>query len=97
MADDSSQVPDVYSDIFNILENPLGVMVLLHRSEPPERGTPTAQKTKPVAILRFSPENWKVILMTGRNQLKKRELTNGVPYKVPAEILTPLGLTEADW
>ena len=97
MADDSSQVLDVYSDIFNILANPLGVMVLLHRSEPPEGNPPTAQKPKLVAILRFSTENWKIILMTGRNQLKKRELANGVPYKVPAEILTPLGLTEADW
>ena len=97
MAEDNTQVPDIYSDIFNIMENALGVMVLLHKTEAPERGPGTTQKVKPVAILRFSPENWKVILMTGRNQLKKRELANGVPYKVPAEILTPLGLTEADW
>ena len=96
MAEEAAQVPDVYSDIFNILENPLGVMVLLHRTSPPPRPGAT-QEVKPVAILRFSPENWKVILMTGRNQLKKREVANGVAYKIPAEILTPLGLTEADW
>ena len=96
MADE--QAPDIYSDLFNLYENALGIMVVLTRSEVVmQPGQALKQMGKTVATLRFSPENWKVILMTGRKQLKAREVTNGVPYKVPAEILTPLGLTEADW
>ena len=92
------QAPDIYSDLFNIYENALGVMVVLTRSEiTPQPGGPPKQGGKTVAVLRFSPENWKVILMVGRKQLKGREATQGVPYKVPPDIMTPLNLTEADW
>lgn len=90
-------VPDIYSDIFNIMENPLGVMVLLHQSQPPDRPGAVPPVPKLITVLRFSPENWKVMLMTGRTQLKKREASNGAPYKIAPEILTSLGLTEADW
>ena len=93
-----NQIPDIYSDLFNILENPLGVMVVLTKSEPPMPGqTGGTQRAKQVAVLRFSPENWKVILMVGRKQLRARETTQGVPIKIAAELLTSLNLTEADW
>ena len=96
MADE--QVPDIYSDLFNIYENSLGVLVVLTRSEVVlQPGQPVKQIGKTVGLLRFSPENWKVILMVGRKQLKDREVTQGVPYKIPSDILTPLKLTEADW
>ena len=92
------QAPDIYSDLFNIYENALGVMVILTRSEiTPQSGGPPRQGGKTVAVLRFTPENWKVILMVGRKQLKDREVAQGVPYKIPSDILTPMKLTEADW
>jgi hypothetical protein len=92
-----SECPDLYSDLFQLYENPLGVMLVLHKSPVPSNGPPSSSKPNALAILRFSPENWKVILMTGRKQLKTREQTNGTPFKIPAEILGPLGLTEGDW
>lgn len=96
MADEKAVIPDIYSDLFNIMENALGVNLILHKSSPPSKpGEVTPAQT--VAILRFTPENWKLILMTGRNQLKKRELATGATLKIPTEILTPLGITEADW
>ena len=92
------QVPDIYSDLFNIYENAFGVMVILARSEmTPQPGGLPKQGGKPVAVLRFSLENWKIILMAGRKLLKAREVTLGAPYKVPSEVMTPLNLTEADW
>lgn len=100
MPEEKEEMPDIYSDLFNIHENPLGITFVLHRSGIPQGSSVSsnqAKGTKTVAILRFSPENWKVILMTGRKQLKNREQANGVPYKVAGELLQSLGLTEADW
>lgn len=92
--------PDVYSDLFNIYENALGVVVLLHKSIPPVAGKPGSvdvTKADTVVILRFSPQNWKTILMTGRKQLKARETALGTPIKLPEDLLKNLNLTEADW
>ena len=97
MPDLAKEVPDIFSDLFNILENPLGVMVVLAKTTMPERGPTPEQKSVPVAVLRFSPENWKVILMSGRKQLKTREASQGAPFKIAPELLTSLNLTEADW
>ena len=95
---DESQPPDIFSDLFNIMENPLGVMVVLARSEPPIKNKPgTTQESRAVAVLRFSPENWKVMLMSGRKQLKAREATQGAPIKIDGTLLTALNLVEADW
>lgn len=95
---DLEVVPDIYSDLFNILENPLGVMVVLARTDPPIKGQPTGtQQARSVAVLRFSPENWKVMMMSGRKQLKAREVSLGVPIKIAPELLASLNLTEADW
>ena len=98
MPDTTKEIPDVYSDLFNIHENPLSVVLVLSQADliPPINSN-APQQVKTVAVLRFSPANWKTILMTGRKQMKAREQSQGAPYKVPDEILKPLGLTEADW
>ena len=90
------EAPDIFSDLFNIQENALGLMVILARTEPP-LSPGAAQSSKPVAVLRFSPENWKVLLMTGRKQIKSREARQGAPIKIADDVLKTLGLTEADW
>lgn len=93
-----NDIPDIFSDLFNILENPLGVIVVLSKTSPPNVSQPNMpQQTKSVAILRFSPVNWKVILMSGRKQLKARETSQGAPFKIAPELLSSLNLTEADW
>lgn len=94
------EITDVYSDLFNIYENALGVVVLLHKSRPPDGDKPGpvgVMKADTVVILRFSPQNWKTILMTGRKQLKARETALGAPIKLPDDLLKSLNLTEADW
>ena len=92
------ETPDIYSDLFNIMENPLGVMVMLARTDPPVKGQPAGtQQSTPVVVLRFSPENWKILMMSGRKQLKTRETNQGAPFKIDAALLTSLNLTEADW
>lgn len=96
---DGRCIPDIFSDRFDINENALGVLVVLVRSRPvPTASTaPVGVSGDPVAMLRFSPENWKLLLMTGRRQLKAREQANGQSYKLPQDLLGALGLAEGDW
>ena len=98
MVDTNKDIPDVYSELFDIRENPLSVVLILSQADFLSPAQASGQhQVKQVAILRFSPANWKTILMTARKQMKAREQSQGAPYKVPDEILKPLGLTEADW
>lgn len=87
--------PDIYSDRFFITDDALSVTVSLARLMPKGNGKPLEAET--VALLRFAPENFKLLLMTARKQIKAREGSNGQAYKIPQEILTALNLTEADW
>ena len=94
MADENTAIPDIYSDRFNLFVDALGVSLLLSRVDITATGTPA---NKPVAILRFTPENWKIIMMVGRKQLKAQEVGNGAVLKLPQQLLESLKLTEADW
>ena len=89
---DEHPVPDIYSDRFNVNTDPFGVHFVLSRANPPPK-----QGAENVAILRFSLQNWKVILMTGRKQLREHETKAGSPIHLPKDVLEALKLTEADW
>ena len=99
MADENTAIPDIYSDRFNLFVDALGVSLLLSRVDPITSTEGIVGKTtnKPVAILRFTPENWKVIMMVGRKQLKAQELSNGAVLKLPQALFESLKVSEADW
>lgn len=92
------KLPDTFGDLFNIYDNPLQVMLVRHKSLPPEKqGDKMVQRAQTVSIERFTPEEFKLICMIGRKQMKAREATNGKPLHIPEELLKGLNLTEADW
>lgn len=95
MAEEKS-VPDLYSDLFSSHVNVLGVILVLSKNQPPLGPGDGPRKPEPVAILRFSLENWKAILMTARKQLKAHEAEQGV-LPLSKQLRDSLGLTEADW
>ena len=92
MTDTKDEFPDIYSDRFNVMISSLGVNLYLSRSAEEAQGKPT-----PVATLRFSLENWKLILMTARHQMKNHETAGGNPIFLPASLLSTMGLSAADW
>ena len=88
-------VPDIYSDWFGSYVNALGVVLVLSKTQPPL--TPGANRQpEAMAVLRFSLENWKTMLMTARKQLKKHE-ADTITIHLPKPLMESLGLTEADW
>ena len=88
-------VPDIYFDRFNIVVDAMGVTVDMGRSIPPHDGV--APKNLTAGLFRTSLENWKVLLMTGRKQLKAHEQEHNIKIQLPKPLLDSLGLSEGEW
>ena len=93
---EAKEVPDIYSDLFTTNVNALGAIVGLSKSVLPTPGN-QRPNPEPVAVLRYSLENYKVYIMTARKQLKEMETKAGKPIHLPVDLLQSLDLTEADW
>ena len=90
------QIPDIYSDLFSINANAVGVTLILSKTHLPLNAGDKAG-AEAVAVLRFSSENIKLILMTARRHMKEVEAKKGKPIHLSEEVLKSLNLTEADW
>lgn len=82
-----------YSDVFEILGNPYGMVINFDLS-PPVRAI---EQRTPVARIRVSWEMGKVLSYLILGQIKGWEQKMGVSYPIPTEILNQLKIAKEDW
>ena len=96
MQQQPDQVPDIYTDAFQVTTTPSGVNMTFSIRE----AHPSPAKQVPLtelARVRMSPEHAKVVTMMLTKHLKRYERDSGIKIALPANIFTQLGIAEEDW
>ena len=93
---DAPSAPDIFSDLFQTHISPVGVTVVFALTDPVAAVT-GKEVNKPVGTYRTSLENWKLILMSGRKQLKDLEAKGSFSVPLSQQLLDHLKLTPQDW
>ena len=88
----AEEIFEGYSDTFEVVSNPYGMVVNFNLSPPSMR-----VDGKEVARIRVSWEMAKVLVYLMTRHIKKREVHTGVSYPIPVEILNNLKIAKDDW
>lgn len=87
-----SEVFEGYSDTFEVVTNPYGIVFNFNLSPANVRANPTE-----VARIRVSFEMAKVLTFLLLRLIKKREEETAVSYPIPVEVLNNLKIPKEDW
>ncbi len=90
---EEKEVPEFYSDMFEIVGGPYGI-VLNFRKGPPE---PRLETRETVARVRMSWEHAKAMTYIIWRHIRRVEQDTGVSYPVPAKVLSDMGIGKEDW
>lgn len=92
----ADEVFEAYSDTFEAVGNPYGMVINFNLSSPHMAG-PYAGQPATVARIRLSWEMAKVLTFILLRYIKKAEADRGVSYPIPVEILNQLRIAKEDW
>ncbi len=93
-----SEIPDIYSDQFNMAMSPYGIALTFSLSPSMPSALPNQVPATPQAVVRMSLEHAKVLAMMLRRNIKQYELEAlGDPVKLPQATLAQLHLSDSDW
>ncbi len=87
------EVPEFYSDVFEVVGGPYGV-VMNFREGPSE---PRQETPQTVARIRMSWEHAKTMIYVMWRFIKKTEQDTGVSYPIPTKVLSDLKIGYEDW
>lgn len=90
----ADEVYEAYSDTFEAVGNPYGMLINFNLSPP---GPQSQQMATMVARIRLSWEMGKVLTFILLRYIKKTEADRGVSYPIPIEMLNSLKIAPDDW
>jgi len=90
---EEKQIPEFYSDVFEIVGGPYGVTINFRKS-PPE---PRAGGPETVVRVRMSWEHVKSMAYIIWRYVRRVEQESGVFYPVPIKVLSDQGIGLEDW
>lgn len=88
-----SQIPEYYTDTFEIVGSPYGV-TLNFKQGPPE---PRMESRGTIARVRMSWEHAKTMTFVLNRYIKKIEEESAISYQLPKKFLDELNISPEDW
>jgi hypothetical protein len=92
-SDSDKEIPEYYSDTFEIVGGPYGV-TFNFKQGPPE---PRMEARGTIARIRMSWEHAKTMTFVTSRYIKRIEQESGVSYPIPNKVLSDLGVAREDW
>jgi hypothetical protein len=90
---EEKEIPEFYSDMFEIVGGPYGI-VLNFRKGPPE---PRMETRETVARVRMSWEHAKAMTYIMWRHIRRIEQESGVSYPIPPRVLSDMNIGREDW
>ncbi len=90
---DELGTPEYYSDMFEIVGGPYGVVLNFMKSPP----VPRTESRETVARGRMSWEHVKTMAFIMQKHVKKVEQDTGVSYPMPTKVLSDMSIAKEDW
>lgn len=90
---DEKEIPELYSDMFEVVSGPYGIVLNFMKSPP----VPRAEIKETVARVRMSWEHAKAMTFIMQKHVKQVEREIGVSYPVPIKVLSTMGVAPEDW
>jgi hypothetical protein len=93
---DEKQIPDYYSDSFQVVAGPYGVVLKFAKAmtEIPASGTLEREQ---VATIRMSWEHAKTMTFKMAELIKRIEEMSNVSYPLPVKVMTELNVPKKEW
>ena len=89
---DEHLIPEFYSDMFEVVGGPYGIVLNFMKSPP----VPRTETKETVTRIRMSWEHAKAMTFIMARQIKKVEEDQGISYPLPAKVIMDIAAKE-DW
>lgn len=90
---DENQIPEYYTDMFEVVGGPYGITLNFMKSPP----VPRTETKETVARIRMSWEHAKAMTFIMQRHVKTVERDVGVSYPMPSKVLSEMGIAKEDW
>ena len=90
---EEKEIPEFYSDMFEILGGPYGVVINFRKGP----SAPRTETRETVCRVRMSWEHVKTMNFVLWRYIRKTEQDMGLSYPIPTKVLSDLGIGREDW